>query len=176
MEILWILKMYLRECALGRLLLSFWKKCRMISFVLLRWREKPGYRGWRFINIMKRYDALTDYLNIIIIEYIDACKNNSKNGSFRDSGSILFALNFFDRYREFFLTLSGHGLHSILIKGINDFMSKYYVKGKNYSSYSLYCYAGGLLNVFLKWEEEGCSQPAEEVAKTLYELYNSMKW
>ncbi len=166
---------FTRMC-IGEAVVKLLKKMPYDKLRITAVARKAGVSRMTFYKYYETiYDALTDYLNIIIIEYIDACKNNSKNGSFRDSGSILFALNFFDRYREFFLTLSGHGLHSILIKGINDFMSKYYVKGKNDSSYSLYCYAGGLLNVFLKWEEEGCSQPAEEVAKTLYELYNSMK-
>ena len=166
---------FTRMC-IGEAVVKLLKKMPYDKLRITAVARKAGVSRMTFYKYYETiYDALTDYLNIIIIEYIDACKNNSKNGSFRDSGSILFALNFFDRYREFFLTLSGHGLHSILIKGINDFMSKYYVKGKNYYSYSLYCYAGGLLNVFLKWEEEGCSQPAEEVAKTLYELYNSMK-
>ena len=166
---------FTRMC-IGEAVVKLLKKMPYDKLRITAVARKAGVSRMTFYKYYETiYDALTDYLNIIIIEYIDACKNNSKNGSFRDSGSILFALNFFDRYREFFLTLSGHGLHSILIKGINDFMSKYYVKGKNYSSYSLYCYAGGLLNVCLKWEEEGCSQPAEEVAKMLYELYNSMK-
>lgn len=118
------------------------------------------------------YDALTDYLSIIISEYLDECSRNPDKGSFLDYSHILFALEFFNNYRVFFLTLASRGLHSILISGINDFMLKYYVNAKDYSVYRLYCYSGGLLNAFLKWEESGCTEPVESIAATLCELYN----
>ena len=38
------------------------------------------------------HDALCDYLNIIIIEYLEECANNPENGSFLDYSHILFAL------------------------------------------------------------------------------------
>lgn len=102
------------------------------------------------------HDALCDYLNIIIIEYLEECANNPENGSFLD----------------YFLTLSRCGLHSILINSINNFMSEYFTNPKNYSEYRLYCYSGGLLNTFLKWEENGCDCDAGEIARTLEELYS----
>ena len=34
------------------------------------------------------------------------------------------------------------------------------------------CYSGGLLNTFLKWEENGCDCDAGEIARTLEELYS----
>ena len=42
------------------------------------------------------HDALCDYLNIIIIEYLEECANNPENGSFLDYSHILFALLFQD--------------------------------------------------------------------------------
>lgn len=118
------------------------------------------------------HDALCDYLNIIIIEYLEECANNPENGSFLDYSHILFALEFFNRYKDYFLTLSRCGLHSILINSINNFMSEYFTNPKNYSEYRLYCYSGGLLNTFLKWEENGCDCDAGEIARTLEELYS----
>lgn len=118
------------------------------------------------------HDALCDYLNIIIIEYLEECANNPENGSFLDYSHILFALEFFNRYKDYFLTLSRCGLHSILINSINNFMSEHFTNPKNYSEYRLYCYSGGLLNTFLKWEENGCDCDAGEIARTLEELYS----
>ena len=43
---------------------------------------------------------------------------------------------------------------------------------KKLSVYELYSYAGGLLNTFLKWEQEGKKDSAEEVADMLYDLYS----
>ena len=51
-------------------------------------------------------------------------------------------------------------------------MSEYFTNPKNYSEYRLYCYSGGLLNTFLKWEENGCDCDAGEIARTLEELYS----
>lgn len=118
------------------------------------------------------HDALCDYLGIIIGEYLDECAKNPENGSFLDYSHILFALEFFNKYKNFFLTLSDCGLHSILINGINNFMSEHFTNPKNYSKYRLYCYSGGLLNTFLKWEENGCDCDAGEIARTLEELYS----
>ena len=41
-------------------------------------------------------------------------------------------------------------------------MSEHFTNPKNYSEYRLYCYSGGLLNTFLKWEENGCDCDAGE--------------
>ena len=43
---------------------------------------------------------------------------------------------------------------------------------KRISVYELYSYAGGLLNTFLKWEEDGKKDSAEDVADMLYDLYS----
>ena len=132
------------------------------------------------------HDALCDYLNIIIIEYLEECANHldKQTGQhqnertlneilfFLDYSHILFALEFFNRYKDYFLTLSRCGLHSILINSINNFMSEHFTNPKNYSEYRLYCYSGGLLNTFLKWEENGCDCDAGEIARTLEELYS----
>ena len=58
------------------------------------------------------HDALCDYLNIIIIEYLEECARNPESGSFLDYSHILFALEFFNRYKDYFLTLSRCGLYS----------------------------------------------------------------
>ena len=38
--------------------------------------------------------------------------------------------------------------------------------------YELYAYAGGLLNSFLKWEENGKRESAHSVALMIYRLFN----
>jgi len=89
-----------------------------------------------------------------------------------DTDSQMSVSEFFNRYKDYFLTLSRCGLHSILINSINNFMSEHFTNPKNYSEYRLYCYSGGLLNTFLKWEENGCDCDAGEIARTLEELYS----
>ena len=42
---------------------------------------------------------------------------------------------------------------------------------KKLHMYELYAYAGGLLNSFLKWEENGKRESARNVAEMIYRLY-----
>ena len=48
-------------------------------------------------------------------------------------------------------------------------MLSYLPKETTRSLYDIYYYAGGLLNTFLKWEENGKKERAEEVAKIICE-------
>lgn len=121
------------------------------------------------------YDALTDYLQIIIGEYVEDHPEKQKRENYMERDHILYSLIFFDRYADFFLTLAKNGLHGIMLEGVNRFMEENVQTSKKLSVYELYSYAGGLLNTFLKWEQEGKKDSAEEVADMLYDLY-SYKW
>lgn len=117
------------------------------------------------------YAALTDYLQIIISEYMQESPKEQERNTYLEYSHILYSLNFFDRYADFFLILSKNKLHSILLDGINGFMEENIRTAKQLSVYEMYSYAGGLLNTFLKWEEGGKQEAAEEVAQTIYRLY-----
>jgi len=122
------------------------------------------------------YAALTDYLQIIISEYVEDNQGTQKRDTYMERDHILYSLEFFDQYRELFLTLAEHGLHGIMLEGVNQFMEENVKTTKKISVYELYSYAGGLLNTFLKWEQEGKKDSAEDVADMLYDLYShSMK-
>lgn len=112
-------------------------------------------------------DALTDYMKEIIASYLEARKNTPGLGNFQKYSHLVFSLKFFDQYENFFLTMSKNHLHSILMDGINAFMISYLPKEESQSLYDIYFYAGGLLNTFLKWEENGKKETAEDVAKII---------
>lgn len=117
------------------------------------------------------YTALTDYLGIIIGEYMQENRMQQTRSNYLEREHILYSLRFFDRYADFFLTLAKHKLHGIMLDGINNFMIENIQTAKRLSVYELYSYAGSLLNSFLKWEEGGKTDSAEEVADTIYHLY-----
>lgn len=117
--------------------------------------------------------ALTDYLQEIIAEFLEECGSNSNIGTFLDYSHILFSLEFFDQYSKYFNTLVKHHLYFILIDGINQFMLEHFPTSKNLSIYKMYCYSGGLLNIFLKWEANQKNESAEDIATIIYELFNS---
>ena len=112
-------------------------------------------------------DALTDYMKEIIAAYLNARKNTPGLGNFQEYSHLVFSLKFFDQYEIFFLTMAQNNLHSILMSGVNEFMLCYLPQEDTQSLYDIYFYAGGLLNTFLKWEENGKKESAEEVAKII---------
>ena len=133
--------------------------------------KKAGIARMTFyLHYRSLYEALTDYLKILVEEFT---KESKTLGSIGEYSHILFALQYYDRYRDYFLTLARHNLHSILFDGINDYMEEQFSENPKHSVYEMYCYAGGLLNAFLQWELNDKKEPAEEVAQTLYNLYLS---
>ena len=118
------------------------------------------------------YGALADYLQIIISDYVEAGEKMHMRESYMQRDHILYSLKYFDQYADAFLTLARHGLHGIMLEGVNRYMEENIQTVKRISVYELYSYAGGLLNTFLKWEEDGKKDSAEDVADMLYDLYS----
>jgi AcrR family transcriptional regulator len=118
------------------------------------------------------YDALCDYLNIIVNGYMIEGKEIENPGVYMQLEHIEFSLNYFDRYSRYFLVLNRHGLYTVLIDAVNEYMMKNILPARKLYMYELYAYAGGLLNSFLKWEEDGKRESAHNVAMMIYRLYN----
>lgn len=164
---------------------EFTRKC--ISEAILSLLDTTPFHKLKVTDIIKRagvarmtfykyydtpYAALTDYLSIIISEYIAEGSSRQSRETYMEYGHILYSLNFFDRYASFFLTLSKYKLHSIMLDGINGFMLENIKTNSKLSVYELYAYAGGLLNTFLKWEEGGKKEPVEGIAERIFQLYH----
>lgn len=145
------------------------------EFTRLRVSDIVKKAGVARASFYKYYDspyaALTDYLGIIIGEYMLENRERQERSRYLERDHILYSLLFFDQYAHFFLTLAKHKLHGIMLDGINDFVTENIRTTKRLSVYELYSYAGSLLNTFLKWEEGGKTDSAEEVAETIYHLY-----
>ena len=93
--------------------------------------KRAGVSRMTFYNYYDSlYSALADYLNILINEYMHESENDPEIGSHLDHSRIVFSLHFFDKYRDYFLTLANNNLHSILFDGINQFMSRYIMSEK----------------------------------------------
>ncbi|MCR5373682.1 MAG: TetR/AcrR family transcriptional regulator [Solobacterium sp.] len=118
------------------------------------------------------YDALCDYLNIIVNGYMIEGGEKQDPGVYMKPEHIEFSLTYFDRYARYFLTLNRHGLYSVLIDAVNEYMMKNIFPRKKLHMYELYAYAGGLLNSFLKWEEDGKRESAHTVALMIYRLFD----
>jgi len=132
---------------------------------------KAGISRMTYYNYYHtKTDVLEDYLQEIVAEYLRSAndeKIKEKIGGFQDFEHILHALNFFDQYANFFLTLLDAGLYSIIINAVNQFMEEQVMPIYPRSVYRLYYYSGALLNTFLKWEENGKKESAEEIAEII---------
>ncbi len=161
-------RMCITEAILELLQTTSYDKLKISSIV-----RRAGIARMTFYKYYQSpYDALTDYMNIIISEYLDSDVEEHSKHLYLEYEHILYSLNFFDRYCKYFLTLARNQLHGILLDGINKFMEENVLSVTEFSLYQMYSYSGGLLNTFLKWEENGKEIPAEKVAMILYQLYN----
>ncbi len=127
------------------------------------------------MTFYKHYDspkaALIDYLQIMISEYMEQVKDELNRDTFMSYEHILYSINFFDQYSDFFMTLVNNDLHSILLNGINQFFFFFFETSEELSFYEISAYGGGLLNSFLNWETSGKKESAEEVARRIHTLY-----
>ena len=118
------------------------------------------------------YDALCDYIDVIVNGYMIEGGELSDPTVFMKPEHIEFSLNYFDRYSRYFMILNRHGLYNVLIDAVNEYMVKNILPRKKLHMYELYAYAGGLLNSFLKWEEDGKRESAHNVAQMIYRLFS----
>ncbi len=165
---------------------QFTRMC--IAEAIIECLRNEEYEKLRVSNIVKKagvarmtfykhytqpYDALIDYLDILIEEYIKECDEKKYLPHMRYE-HILHALQFFDKYTDFFFVLNRRNLYGIMIDCVNQFIEKYLVINDKVSVYERYFYAGGLLNTFIRWEENGKKDCAEKVAESLTDFYYSI--
>lgn len=124
---------------------------------------------YKYFNSLE--EVLDDYMNEIVAEYNVERAKNAEIKSLYDYKNILLTIYFFDQYADFFKTVTKQGFYSLLIDAINSFMTKNIYFDKN-DLYELYCYSGGLLNIFIKWEQDGKKEKPEEIAQIVYDLFH----
>ncbi|MCR5416733.1 MAG: TetR/AcrR family transcriptional regulator [Pseudobutyrivibrio sp.] len=157
---------FTRRC-IGEAVIELLQKKEFGSLKISEIAKRAGVSRTSFYNYyVDVYGVLTDYLKMIIAEYLVEGEKTGNNGYFQYN-HIVFSFEFFDRYAKYFLTLTRHRLHSIVFEGINDFVLKYIKSERHASLYELYAYSGALLNSFLMWEEGGKKEPVDVIAKNL---------
>lgn len=161
---------FTRMC-IGEALLTLMEQQDYDSIKISDIVAKAGISRMTYYNYYhSKTEILDDYLQEVVAKYLrsaaDAEEQNTIGG-FQDYDHILHALNFFDQYANFFMTLIHSGLHSVIINAVNQFMEEQVLPKYSHSIYRLYYYAGALLNTFLKWEENEKKESAEEIAKII---------
>lgn len=161
---------FTRMC-IGEALISLMQQKEYKSIKISDIVERAGISRMTYYNYYhSKTDILEDYLQELVGDYIRSAneeENKNKIGGFQDYEHILHALNFFDQYAVFFLTLVRVGLYSVIINAIDLFMEEQILPIYPRSIYRLYCYSGALLHTFIKWEEHGKKEPVEKIAEII---------
>lgn len=161
---------FTRMC-IGEALINLMEQSDYDSIKISDIVTKAGISRMTYYNYYhSKTDILEDYLQEMVAEYLLSANTpeiKDKIGGFQDYEHILHALNFFDQYAKFFMTLVHAGLYSIIIEAVNRFMEDQVLSVYPRSIYRLYYYSGALLNTFLKWEENGKQESAEEIAEII---------
>lgn len=156
---------FTRTC-IGDALLALMKEKEMEKISVANIVRRAGISRMTYYHYYQsKTEVLQDYMDEIIRLFLEESHQKPEVGSFHDKTHILFALQFFDRYAEFFLLLVRTNLYSLIIDAINEFMCRHVYGVHSGSIYELYYYAGALLNTFIKWEENGKKETAEEIAE-----------
>lgn len=111
-----------------------------------------------------KIEVLDDYLEDIIFQYLKSSQQTENIGEFGDYEHVLHALQFFDQYASFLQKLERIGFYSLIVSKINTFVLEHIPPNQKSLVYEAYYYAGALLNVFMKWEENGKPVSAHEIA------------
>lgn len=130
--------------------------------------KRAGVSRMTFYHYFQsKTDAVNNYLHEIIECYLEECSRSLGVDNFYDTAHVRHAFLFFDQYCEFFLTLARANLHSLMIQAINDYMIRFVDPVYPRSLYELYYYGGALLNVFLKWEEDGKTESIDAIVEVI---------
>lgn len=161
---------FTRMC-IGEALLSLMKKEEYDKIRVSDIVKKAGVSRMTYYHYYTtKNDVLNDYFKEMLNKYVDACNENKMNNKFHTEESIRFALTFFDDYSDFIMTLYLNGLYSVIMQCMNKYMYETFGNMYTGAEYDLYYYSGGLLNVFIKWQENGKKQSADEIAHIIKKL------
>ena len=151
---------------LGEAIIALMQKKDYDKITVSEIAQKAGVSRMTYYNYFEtKEDVLSNYLEEIVLQYVEESDLRADIGVMLEYKHILFSLEYLDQYASFFLTLSKAGFYSTIIDAVNDFMYKEFKNTVNI--YELYCYAGALINLFIKWEENRDEMSAEEVAQII---------
>lgn len=160
---------FTRMC-IGEAIIRLLQKKALDEITVSAIASKAGVSRMTFYHYYEtKHQALSDYLVQILDLYTQSLDSKSQM-NFQKPEHILYALEFFDQYSNYFTTLVKHNLHGLITDCMNEYMEKQFKSAYPESIYQLYYYAGALLNTFLKWEENKKPIPAKELAKLISKM------
>lgn len=157
---------FTRMC-IGEAMVVLLKEKSFDKIKILDVARKAGVSRMTFYKYFHSKEGVVEsYLQEIIAGYIEECGADFSK-DYPNYENTLAALNYFDKYADFFLEIVHAGLYNLLINAVNLYMEETIIPHYNISPYKAYYYAGALLNIFIKWEESGKIENADVIARSL---------
>ena len=155
----------LTRMKIGETILKLLEKMPLSDITVSKIAQMAGVSRMTFYHYYDTKEkALVDYLSEIVTLYVSEAKEKGIAHTFHTREHIEFTFRFFSRYAAFMLRLERIGCLHLLMDGINQFLEENYKEHFRPSIYNMYYYAGGLLNVFMKWLHNGRKESVEEIA------------
>ena len=158
----------LTRMKIGECILKMLDKIPLADIRVSNIAEAAGISRMTFYHYYDTKEkALVDYLAEIIETYAAEAEKRGIAHKFHTREHLEFTFQFFSRYDRYLLRLERIGCFNLLLDGINQFLETNYKKHFEASMYSLYFYAGALLNVFMKWLHNGKKESVSEIARII---------
>lgn len=157
---------FTRMC-IGEAIVSLMKEKSFDKIKILDITLKAGVSRMTFYKYYHSKEEVVEcYLQEIIAGYVEEFGDNFSK-DFPNYENTFAALNYFDKYADFFLVVVHAKRYHLLINAVNLYMEETIIPRYNVPPYKIYYYAGALLNIFIKWEESGKDVDAEVIAKSI---------
>lgn len=167
--------LFTRQC-IGDALLTLMEEIPYEQISISDICKKAGISRMTFYHYFyTKADAVNDYIYEIFEAYSRQVSDPVSIQLLFEYDHILKAILFFDQYAAFVLTLCKTGQYRLLVEAVNTYFMERVMPVYTGSVYDLFFYSGAMLNIFIKWEENGKKESPEELAGIIKGLIDGRK-
>ncbi|MDY5023128.1 MAG: TetR/AcrR family transcriptional regulator [Blautia sp.] len=162
--------LFTRQC-IGDALLALMEEMPYEQISISDICKKAGISRMTFYHYFyTKADAVNDYIYEIFEAYSSLVSHPASIQLLFEYDHIHQAILFFDQYAAFVLTLCKTGQYRLVSEAVNTYFIERVMPLYTGSVYDLFFYSGAMLNIFIKWEENGKKESPEELAGIIKRL------
>lgn len=128
-------------------------------------------------NYSSKEEIFTTYLEDIFETFRnDTFKAEQQGGFFQKYENILYCFHFFEKHKEFILSLDKCNMGDLLLQVLDQYIQEtYYSEDKGiFFYYKLQALTGSLYNLYISWIRRGAQESGEKMAQIIYEIYEQV--
>lgn len=155
----------IKQCIVDALI-SLMKERDLKDISITELTNKAGVSRMSYYrNYYSKEDVLHNYISEILVIYMNDRQELIDNNKGDIYNLIYYAFTFFERYKDFVLTVEKSNYSNIFQNRITEFMEKLYPEDNStFSKYNLYIFSGSLYNVCKMWLVNGMIDDPHELA------------